>query len=285
MDPAQVTPRPAASDFTGDLKSDVLWRHATRGDVWLWPMDGAARTAETYVRTVADTNWEIRGLGDQDGDGKADILWRNKVTGQIYFWPMNGSAPDAEIYVGTVDPAYDIVGTGDFDGDGKSDILWRHTTMGDVWIWLMDGATPLSRCTSTRGSGVRGQGRRAISMATARPTSCGTTRRRAKCGCGRWTGRRGFGVVGGDGAGRGLPDPGRGGLHRRRQGRPPVVACDARRGVDLDDERRGARGGDLGRRPCPTPTTASSAPATTTVTARPTSCGTTRRAAKCGCGR
>jgi len=128
-------------DFTGDLKSDILWRHATQGDVWLWPMDGAARTAETFVRTVGDTDWEIRGLGDQTGDGKADILWRNKTTGMIYFWPMNGSTPLAETYVATVDPAYDIVGTGDYDGDGKSDILWRHLTNGEVWIWLM-GATP-----------------------------------------------------------------------------------------------------------------------------------------------
>ena len=117
-------------DFTGDLKSDVLWRHATGGDVWLWPMDGAARTAESYVRTVADTNWEIRAIADFDGDGKADLLWRNKTTGQLYFWPMDGSAPLAEIYVGTVDPAYDIVGTGDFDGDGQADILWRHLTAG-----------------------------------------------------------------------------------------------------------------------------------------------------------
>ena len=94
------------------------------------------------MRTVADTNWEIRGQGDQDGDGDADLLWRNKTTGEIYFWPMTGTTPDDEIYVATVDPAYDIVGTGDFDGDGKSDILWRHTTLGDVWIWLMDGAAP-----------------------------------------------------------------------------------------------------------------------------------------------
>ena len=134
-----VVPR---GDFTGDRKSDVLWRHATLGEVWLWPMDGAARTAETYVRTIADTEWEIRGQGDQDGDGDADLLWRNKTTGAIYCWPMTGTIPDDEIYVATVDPAYDIVGTGDFDGDGKSDILWRHTTLGDVWIWLMDGAAP-----------------------------------------------------------------------------------------------------------------------------------------------
>jgi hypothetical protein len=132
-------------DMNGDGKSDVLWRHATLGEVWLWPMDGAARTSETYVRTVADTNWEIRGVADQDGDGYADILWRNKTTGAIYAWRMQGSTRLAETYVATVDLAYDVVGTGDFNGDRKSDILWRNLTNGEVWIWLMDGATPLSR--------------------------------------------------------------------------------------------------------------------------------------------
>jgi peptidyl-Lys metalloendopeptidase len=135
----------ARGDFTGDLKSDILWRHATRGEVWLWPMDGAARLSSTFVRTVSDTNFEIRGVGDQNGDGTADVLWRNKVNGQIYFWPMNGTVPQGEVYIGTVDPAYDIVGTGDFDGDGKSDILWRNLVNGDVWIWLMDGPTPLAQ--------------------------------------------------------------------------------------------------------------------------------------------
>jgi len=135
--------RSSGADFTDDLKTDVLWRHASLGDVWLWPMDGAAHTADTFVRTVADTNWEIRGLGDQNRDGYADILWRNRVTGEIYLWPMDGSTPLGEIHVATVDPAYDIVGTGDFNGDGTSDILWRHVAWGDVWMWLMDGPTPL----------------------------------------------------------------------------------------------------------------------------------------------
>jgi hypothetical protein len=154
-------PGGAAGDFTGDLKSDILWRHATRGEVWLWPMDGAARTAETLVRTVSDTDFEIRGVGDQNGDGKADILWRNKTNGQIYFWPMDGSTPLSETYVATVDPAYDIVGTGDYDGDGKSDILWRHLTNGDLWMWLMNGATPLAEtyvATVDPGYVVKGSG-------------------------------------------------------------------------------------------------------------------------------
>ena len=143
MDPAQASNHAPRGDFTGDLKSDVLWRHAANGEVWVWPMSGAARTTQTYVRTVASPNWEIRGQGDQDGDGDADILWRNKVTGEIYVWPMTGTTPDNEIYVATVDPTYDIVGGGDFNGDGKSDLLWRQTTTGDVWVWLMNGAAPI----------------------------------------------------------------------------------------------------------------------------------------------
>ncbi len=144
MDPAQMNLRPVPWDLTGDRKSDILWRHAARGEVWVWPMDGATRGAETNVATVAGTDWAIRGVADQNGDGTADILWRHAPTGMVYYWPMNGGTRLSETYVGTVDPAYDIVGTGDYNGDGKSDILWRHRTNGELWVWLMDGATPVS---------------------------------------------------------------------------------------------------------------------------------------------
>ena len=96
--------RAGGGDFTGDHKSDVLWRHATQGDIWLWAMDGDARTAETYVRTIADTNWEIRAIADFTGEGAADLLWRNKVNGQVYLWPMNGTTPDDEIVRGDGGP-------------------------------------------------------------------------------------------------------------------------------------------------------------------------------------
>jgi len=131
-------------DFTGDLKSDVLWRHSTRGEVWLWPMNGAAKTAESYVRTVGELDWAIRGVGDQNGDWKADVLWRHARSGMLYLWTMDGKDVVAESILASVDPAYDIVGTGDYNGDGRSDILWRHLTNGELWVWLMNGTTTLS---------------------------------------------------------------------------------------------------------------------------------------------
>jgi hypothetical protein len=132
--------RRAQGDFDGGGTSDILWRHATAGDLWLWKMKDGDNTSEDYVKTVADQGWEIRGLGDQTGDHKADILWRHAATGTIYLWTMNGSTVEAETYVDTVDTVFDIVGTGDYDGDGKGDILWRHATTGEVWMWLMNGA-------------------------------------------------------------------------------------------------------------------------------------------------
>ena len=72
IDPAQASKPVPAAEFTGDLKSDVLWRHATAGDVWLWPMDGPTRLSEPYVRTVASATWQIRAVADFNADGKAD---------------------------------------------------------------------------------------------------------------------------------------------------------------------------------------------------------------------
>ena len=228
---------PGGSDFDGDGRADVLWRHATRGEVWLWPMDGAARTAETYVRTVADTDWEIRGLGDQTGDGKADILWRQQDDRPdlLLADERQHAARRRRTWPRWTRPTTSS-GTGDYNGDGKSDILWRHLTNGEVWIWLMDGATPLSQvyvdtvdpAYVVEGVGRperRRQGRHRVAprhvgrsvgvaderddpdqpdpcgdraatwatrswawrttRATGRRTSCGATRRAAKCGSGR----------------------------------------------------------------------------------------------------
>jgi len=155
-----VLPR-IAVDVDGDGRSDILWRHTARGEVWLWPMVGPVLTAEIQLRTVADSAWEIRGLGDQTEDGHADILWRNRTTGMVYLWPMRGSTVGSESYLATVQPEYDIAGTGDYNGDGTSDILWRHLTNGELWVWLMNGTTVVSATyvdTIDPGYGVVGSG-------------------------------------------------------------------------------------------------------------------------------
>jgi uncharacterized repeat protein (TIGR01451 family) len=131
---------PGGVDFNGDLKADILWHHATNGQVWAWPMDGAVPQSQTYVGTVADTDWEVRAVADFTGDFVADLLWRNKTTGQVYLWTMNGTAPSAQTYIGAADVAYDIESYGDYGGDGKADLLWRNAATGELWEWVMNGA-------------------------------------------------------------------------------------------------------------------------------------------------
>src|SRR5204863_456180 len=110
---------------------------------YLYPMNGTAILAgEGYLRTVADLNWTIAGVGDFDGDGKADILWRNTSTGQNYIYLMSGTAILTEGYLRTVaGQSWQVAGIGDFDGDGKDDILRRNSSTGDNYLYFMDGTT------------------------------------------------------------------------------------------------------------------------------------------------
>jgi hypothetical protein len=80
------------ADFDGDGADDILWRNAATGENYLYPMKGRAiKSTEGYVRTVADTQWQLKGTRDYDGDGKADILWRHAASGENYLYPMDGT--------------------------------------------------------------------------------------------------------------------------------------------------------------------------------------------------
>jgi len=130
------------ADFDGDGKADILWRNASSGQNYVYPMDGRViKPTEGFIRTVADTTWQVKGVGDFDGDGKADIVWRNSVSGQNYLYPMDGTAiKPTEGYFRTVaDTNWQIIAVGDYDGDGKSDILWRNLSTGENYLYPMDG--------------------------------------------------------------------------------------------------------------------------------------------------
>jgi hypothetical protein len=133
-------------DLDGDGKADIVWRNLATGENYLYPMEGLAiKATEGYLRTVADLNWKIAGVGDLDGDLKDDIVWRNAATGENYLYPMDGTTIlGGEGYLRTVaDLNWRIAGTGDFDGDGNADILWRNFATGENYLYPMDGTAIL----------------------------------------------------------------------------------------------------------------------------------------------
>jgi hypothetical protein len=144
VDPGYVIK--GSGDLNLDSKSDIVWHHATTGEVWVWLMDGTSRISQTHIGTVPDVGYEIVGVADHTGDGKADILWHHATRGEVWIWPMDGTTVVSETYVDTVpDTGYQIVGAGDYNGDTKADILWHHATRGEVWVWLMNGTTKVSQ--------------------------------------------------------------------------------------------------------------------------------------------
>src|SRR5438876_1095452 len=116
-------------DFDGDGKDDILWRNSATGENYIYFMNGTVVRTGGFLRTVADLNWTIAGVGDFDGNGKADILWRNTSTGQNYIYFMDGTTIKSEGLIRTMaDLKWQVAGIGDVDGGGKEGNLWRNGT-------------------------------------------------------------------------------------------------------------------------------------------------------------
>src|SRR2546426_1190980 len=50
----------AVGDYDGDGKSDLLWRNASTGQNYLYPMDGTTiKPGEGYLRTVPVGSWTV----------------------------------------------------------------------------------------------------------------------------------------------------------------------------------------------------------------------------------
>ncbi len=125
------------TDFNGDGKHDLVWRHIAHGDAWVWLMNGTSYLSGQGL-FVMDPAWKIT-FADLNNDGKPDVIFHHQTTGEIWVWTMNGMTFMEDHYIMSVDPAMAIAGSGDFDGDGKTDLLVRHKASGDTYVWYMNG--------------------------------------------------------------------------------------------------------------------------------------------------
>jgi len=116
-------------DFTGDGKTDILWRHSGDGAFQIWFMDGAKITRRANVVDEQgkpmlgdDRSWSIVGTGDFNADGRTDILWRHRGDGTLQIWCMDGArithrptvVDEQGVPMRTEDTSWRIVGTGRF---------------------------------------------------------------------------------------------------------------------------------------------------------------------------
>ena len=81
-----------AGDVNGDGHPDLFWHHASSGQVAVWMMQGGSLLRAETLATggVADTNWQLRGVGYVDGNQTPDLIWQNTTTLQVAVWLMNG---------------------------------------------------------------------------------------------------------------------------------------------------------------------------------------------------
>jgi len=52
----------STGDFDGDGKADILWRNSSSGLNAIWLMNGTSSTAQVFITTVADPNWQVVGV-------------------------------------------------------------------------------------------------------------------------------------------------------------------------------------------------------------------------------
>ncbi|MEO8191130.1 MAG: FG-GAP-like repeat-containing protein [Acidobacteriota bacterium] len=144
-----VTPTSCASspdDFTGDGRSDILWRNSATGSNLVWGMTGPNINSLVSLPPVADLNWRIGAVADFNGDGRPDVLWRNAVTGQNVIWVLSGTSVSSQVALPSVfDLNWQIAAAADMNGDSKADIIWRNTSTGANTVWMMNGTALVSQ--------------------------------------------------------------------------------------------------------------------------------------------
>ncbi|WP_461173400.1 Ig-like domain-containing protein [Arthrobacter sp. Z1-9] len=134
-----ITAAPAARDFTGDGKSDLVARD-TNGTLWTYTGTGTG----LYDRRIeVGPGWNvmtaISAAGDLTGDGKADLTARDS-NGILWTYTGTGTGLyDRRIEVG---PGWNVMtaisAAGDLTGDGKADLTARDSN-GILWTYTGTG--------------------------------------------------------------------------------------------------------------------------------------------------
>jgi hypothetical protein len=134
--PVGGTYRPAAGDFNGDGRDDILWHGSGSTDDWMW-----WSTASGYrSQRLSVGGSYVPVVGDFDGNGLDDVLWYATGLAQDHVWY---SIPGSRVTVAVSQPLISgVPRAGDFDGDGRDDVMFHAPGPdADDVLWWSQGRT------------------------------------------------------------------------------------------------------------------------------------------------
>lgn len=129
-------------DFSGNGKTDLLWRNVYTGELYVWLLDGPNIWRRgSYDTLPLEEGWMPIGFGDFNGDGKTDLLWRNSNTGGLIIYLLDGISILQVGWLPQVSPysGWMPIDASDLNGDGRADLLWYNVFTGELHVWLLDG--------------------------------------------------------------------------------------------------------------------------------------------------
>jgi hypothetical protein len=131
----------ALGDFTGDGKTDILWRN-TANVVVLWELNGTQLSlVKSGILPSLGSNFQVKGVGDFNNDGVDDILWRDQTgnVSRIWTFGSNGRPTDVSLLAASSNQ-WEIGDVADINRDGTDDIIWRNNQANNVVIWNIKDA-------------------------------------------------------------------------------------------------------------------------------------------------
>lgn len=133
-------------DRDGDGRTDLLARHRSTGDLYLYRGNGSGGF---LGRLRIGPGWsgfsQVLATGDRTGDGRADVLALRGSDQTLWSYPGDGRGGlgPRRLVNGGWQTRTALTAVGDWDGDHQDDVVARDGRNGALWLYRGDGAGDL----------------------------------------------------------------------------------------------------------------------------------------------
>ena len=129
-------------DLDGDGHADLVARHRTTGDLFLYPGDGTGLTRP--ARRIGG-GWgvfsQVLAVGDWTSDGAPDLLALRRSDMTLWLYPGDGHGGfgTARQIGSGWQTRTALTAVGDLNGDGHNDVVARDVRTGALWLYRGSG--------------------------------------------------------------------------------------------------------------------------------------------------